>query len=137
MAIINQVEGVRDVLNNLNRANQRIAEGISRGLRLAGLTLQRESQKLVPVDFGVLKNSAFTRVVGQGYGTVVSVGYTASYAMFVHEKVGMKLKGQPRPGGRGRYWDPQGRAQAKFIEEPSRRLAPELVRIIQQNAAIT
>jgi len=34
---------------------------MSDGLLLAGLRLQRESQELVPVDTGNLKNSAFTR----------------------------------------------------------------------------
>lgn len=36
------------------------------GLLIAGLRLQRESQKLVPVDTGALKNSAFTRVEKDG-----------------------------------------------------------------------
>lgn len=35
---------------------------VEEGLRLAGLRLQRESQLLVPVDTGNLKNSAFTKV---------------------------------------------------------------------------
>lgn len=37
---------------------------ILQGLLLAGLRLQRESQKLCPVDTGNLKNSAFTRIEG-------------------------------------------------------------------------
>lgn len=32
------------------------------GLKLAGLRIQRESQRVVPVDTGNLKGSAFTRV---------------------------------------------------------------------------
>lgn len=39
----------------------------------------------------------------------------------------MKLTGQPRASGRGNYWGPSG--QAKFLEEPARRLAPEISRI--------
>lgn len=35
---------------------------LAEGLVLAGLRLQREAQKLVPVDTGALKNSAFTRL---------------------------------------------------------------------------
>jgi len=85
-----------------------------------------------------LKASAFTRVTGSGYDTEVSVGYTAAYALYVHEAVGMVLRGQPRRGkdAKGRYWDPQGKAQAKFLEEPARRLAPELTRIIQEASKI-
>ena len=53
----------------------------------------------------------------------VRVGYTANYALWVHEMKGMKLKGQPRPKPKkGKYWDPQGRAQPKFLETPTRNL---------------
>lgn len=56
------------------------------------------------------------------------VGYTAGYAIYVHENMeiwppGMRLAGQPRPRGRGYYWDPQGQAQPKFLEQPARELS--------------
>lgn len=54
----------------------------------------------------------------QASGRIV-VGYSAPYAMFVHEAVGMVLQGLPRPSGIGNYWDPSG-ARAKFLEEPTR-----------------
>jgi len=62
----------------------------------------------------------------------VIVGYTQSYAVYVHEAVGMVLKGQPRTGKKssGKYWDPQGRAQAKFLEEPFRKISKDLVGIV-------
>ncbi len=53
--------------------------------------------------------------------TVVT-GYSARYAIWVHELTAMKLKGQPRPGNRGSFWDPPGRGQAKYLEAPARRL---------------
>lgn len=135
-ALIPQVLGVPEVIKSLRRKNAMMALGISRGVRKASLHLQRESQKLVPVDTGNLKASAFARVEGTGYNTVGSVGYTAAYAIYVHENVQMKLKGQPRSGSRGKYWDPQGRAQAKFLEEPARRLAPELLKMIRDEGRI-
>lgn len=56
------------------------------------------------------------------------VGFTAAYALYVHENMeiwppGMRLRGQPRPKGRGYFWDPQGKAQPKFLEQPARQLA--------------
>jgi hypothetical protein len=137
MAIINQLRGVQAVLANLRARNVALAVGFQRGIVVAGLTLQRESQRLVPVDYGLLKSSAFTRSTGAGFSTVVTIGYTAAYALYVHELVGMKLKGQPRPGGRGKYWDPQGRAQAKFLEEPFRRLQPQFAEIVKRYMRIT
>lgn len=88
----------------------------------------------------------------------VVVGYSAAYALYVHEKVEMKWKGLPRGQGfsvnkkgqvvvpkhimhaaetggkvgganRGFYWDPQGRAQAKFLEQPAREMQDELGRV--------
>jgi hypothetical protein len=67
----------------------------------------------------------------------VIVGYSAAYALFVHENMelhppGMILAGQPRPKNRGNYWDPQGQAQPKFLEQPARELSNsgELSRIV-------
>lgn len=78
----------------------------------------------------------------------VIVGYTAAYALYVHESVEEKLKGQLRAGAkgggrdkktgrfvgggtyRGRFWDPQGRGQAKFLEQPFREMHDELHNVI-------
>ena len=81
----------------------------------------------------------------------VIVGYSASYALYVHENreihpPGMILAGKPRGGkssgrnkatGRftagskskrkGYFWDPQGRAQPKFLEQPFRTLRSTLI----------
>jgi len=131
MASVNTIVGVEQVLARLRAKTMAMSLGCSRGLRLAGLMLQRESQRLVPVDYGVLKASAFTRSFGAGFSTQVIVGYTAEYAIYVHENVEMKLKGQPRPPPhKGKYWDPQGRGQSKFLEEPARRLRGDMRRVI-------
>ena len=54
-------------------------------LKVMGLFVQRESQKIVPVDTANLKRTAFTRNVGTGHSPIVLVGYTANYAIYVHE----------------------------------------------------
>ena len=69
------------------------------------------------------------------YGTnpnpSIIVGYTAAYAVHVHENIEMKWKGLPRrKPHKGNYWDPQGRGQAKFLEQPARELKQEFSRII-------
>ncbi len=63
-------------------------------------------------------------------GAVVAVGYTAAYALYVHENMEQKLLGQPRPSGLGTYWSPNG--QPKFLEGPARELRPELAAIVKQ-----
>ena len=81
------------------------AVGFHIGLTKAGLWLQAQSQKVVPVDTSALKNSARTRVEGTGFDTQVSVEYSTHYAIFVHED----LTARHAPG-----------KQAKYLEEPAR-----------------
>jgi len=157
MPAINQMSGLREVIQNVHYWRASSGMGCARGLKKAGLLLQRASQKRVPVDFGVLKASAFTRATGIGYATVVTVGYTARYALEVHESVGMRMKGKPRrhttdayeqalqkareagvpppaakpPGYGGHYWDPQGKAEAKFLEKPMKELLPRMRAMIE------
>lgn len=139
MANIVQVTGVKEVLLNMKFREKMLEDGMVRGLKKAGLHLQRESQKKAPVEFGNLKASAYTRAEGRGWKTSVLVGYTAAYALHVHEAVGMVLRGQPRtpsPPHQGRYWDPQGQAQAKFLEEPAKTEIPKMRKIIVDEAKI-
>jgi hypothetical protein len=58
---------------------------IGQNLIKAGFYIQRESMKIVPILTGNLRGSAFTRFTGTGLQTRVQVGYTAAYALFVHE----------------------------------------------------
>jgi len=136
MANVRLIVGVENVLRNMRRRQDLLGAGVSRGLRLAGLELQRASQLLVPVEYGVLRASAFTRHTGASFDTVVNVGYTAAYAIYVHENVAMAGRGLPRPSGRGNYWDPAGRGQAKFLEEPARIMTPHLRQTIMRAARI-
>lgn len=134
--VIESVKGVAEVVKKIKENHEKIGKNIENALKKAGLELQRASQLLVPVNFGVLKASAYTRAKGEGFETDVTVGYTANYAIYVHEAVAMKLAGQPRPDNRGLYWDPQGQAQAKFLEQPARKMAKELGLMIKEAAKI-
>lgn len=83
---------------------------------------------LTPIDTSTLANSQFRRVTVNGNKVVGVVGYTARYALWVHESSG-KLKGQDRAHfgktregrefgggtGRGKYWDPK--AEPKFLKK--------------------
>lgn len=91
-------------------------KGAVKGVRLATSFVKLEAQKLTPVDEGNLKASAYTFVSVSNQGCVGEVGFTAHYAVYVHEYP-MKLKGLPRKGegAKGLYWDPQGTASNKFL----------------------
>jgi hypothetical protein len=84
----------------------------------------------------------------------VVVGYTAAYALHIHENTLMKWRGLPRSGevrlhksgkyvttghraakAPGLFWGPTG--QAKFLEQPAREMQPELARIITNVTKLT
>lgn len=127
------VFGAQVIVSNIKSKNAKIGAAVGRGLKKGGLLLQRESMLLAPVDLGILKASFFTRATGKDVQTVVNVGTTAAYAIYVHENVEMKGKGQPRQHGhKGNYWDPPGRGQAKFLEQPFRAFGPTLLRVVKE-----
>lgn len=116
-------KSLKNVLSNLDKAEDGLRLGLKVGLKRGALFLQSESMKQVPVDLCALRASAFTRDEG-GLNGGVYVGYTAKYAAYVHE-MPMKHKGEPRTGThvegqrkKGYYWDPQGRGKNKFLEDP-------------------
>jgi len=117
MAIVSSITGVDDVIRRMKKSKIFIGKEVEAGLKRAGLFLQRESQKVVPVEFGILKNSAGTRSEGSGLSTVVTVFYTASYAVYVHERTELRHA--------------QGK-QAKFLEGPAREKRDELLKKISQ-----
>ena len=77
-----------------------------------------------PADTGNLRNSQYRVIDRYAGGLRGRVGYTAAYALYVHQASG-KLKGQPRAHfgktrdgvefgggtGVGNYWDPDGKPQ--------------------------
>lgn len=133
MAKLSSVKGLNTVITNMRRSQRHHTTGIVRGIKRGGLFVQRESQKIAPVDTGNLKASAFTREFQLGKRHGVVVGYTAKYAPFVHEAP-MKLKGKKRPGGKGSFWDPKGRGSNKFLERPIREKREEIIEIVKKEA---
>lgn len=84
---------------------------------------------LTPIDTSNLINSGFRTVTSTATGAVGVVGYTADYALFVHQASG-KLKGQPRhsvkafgtrdgrtafASNKGDFWDPN--AEPGFLQK--------------------
>lgn len=93
---------------------ERLRKNLEEGIALAAVVLQAESQKLCPVDTGALRASAFSRKEGNPDQIIWKVGYTQDYAVYVHEGTHMNFKV----------------GQAKFLEDPARRLEKDLIEIM-------
>jgi hypothetical protein len=114
-----EIEGQAEVIKNLRKIARKNVKGFVRGLVKAGLMLQRESQKIVPIDTGALKNSAFTRKQKEGLKTEVLMGYTMDYAIFVHEDP----DAQHAPG-----------KEHKYLEKPAKMMRNQLRQKIIEEA---
>jgi len=141
-----QIQNLSSVKSRVSAKMRSKVEKFTIGLKKAGLYLQAQSQKLVPVDYGVLKSTAFTRVENPNTPNVsVVVGYTANYAMYVHENLDAKhgaafnsfyakeLKAAKKSKTKtGPFRHNRGaNQQAKFLEAPFRRDKDILVEIVR------
>jgi hypothetical protein len=74
-----------------------------------------------------------TKAMERGGDCAVLVGYTAQYAIYVHEMLEMVHPGEPRASGKGEYWGP-GFYGPKFLEGPARQYTKELAQIVRDAA---
>ena len=153
MAKLSTVTGLQKVKAAFQRRGRAYARGMERGLKRAGLRLQRDSMKLVPIDTGNLRAGAFTRASGSGFQTEVRVGYVAAYAVYVHEnleaahgeafnkKHADKIAAyRKRHGKRGGPYSPYSHKrkaveQAKFLETPLRQNAGTYRQLVRESMA--
>lgn len=105
-------------VDNLDRIIKDVTQrkamaAVASGLNIIGIAAAIKT----PVGkTSVLINSQFQEIGANGTRITGRLGYTANYAIFVHEAKGT-LKGRPRPAeqGGGNYWDPSG--EPKFLEK--------------------
>ena len=88
------------------------ATKVVRALKSATYIIRTESASMTPIETSTLINSQFDTIEVNGTRVTGKVGYSANYALYVHNASG-KLKGQPRTSGKGVYWGPS--AEPKFL----------------------
>lgn len=149
--MINRVTGAKEIIQKMRASKTTLDTGLSAGLKRGGLFLQNKSMKIVPVQLGNLKNSAFCRNVGgTGSKTDVIVGYTATYAAVVHEDLdkthgeAFNIKhadeiatasGTHRGTAAGGMFKRGEEQQAKYLEKPAREHRKEILAIIYSELA--
>jgi hypothetical protein len=135
--MITKVTGVNKVIAKLKAADKTMQVGFMKNLYTAGLFLQRESQKIVPIDKTNLKGSAFTRLIKKGWASDCIVGYTSKYAIYVHENLdaahgaayNIKYAKQIANNLKG-FKKKKPEEQAKFLEKPFREKRKQILTIL-------
>jgi len=122
------VMGVKAIKAAVAAHDKALGRGVRKGLYRAGLFLQRESMKIVPIDTGALRSSANTRIEGVGLGSVAVVSYGTDYAIYVHEDLEVQYTlGKRSKTGKRRHVPGKS---AKFLEKPLREKRDRLVEIV-------
>ena len=121
-----QILGLDKVGANLNKEILKIKGRSMKGLIEAAAFIRRDMEQTdpkIPVDTGNLRASWFTTTIRQTVNIFgVLMGFTANYAVWVHEMVDAVFK---RPG-----------AGAKFFEYALKRNKQKILEIIRNNARI-
>lgn len=134
---MSRVERLTNVISAMRKVRAKHEKQFEKGLKKGGLFIYRKSLEIVPVDQGNLRASGFIRVEGSGFMTEVVIGYTAFYAIYVHEDLEL------RHGTAYNEWYAQEIAagilhsrgpnqQAKFLEQPVRTHRNQIVNLIVQ-----
>lgn len=112
------VQGSKKVQAALDGHRDHVEGNLPRALLMGALFLQRESQKIVPVDTGLLRNSANSRVETLGRQVTAIVSYGTDYGIYVHED----LEARHKPG-----------KQAKYLSDPLVKHQKKIADIVKQN----
>jgi len=121
-----QITGFENVMRNLNAEIAKIQGRSMVGLIKGSIIIRRDMEQtppLIPVDKGNLRASWFTSPFYVAKGPALVMGFSANYAVFVHEN--MMAKNWGRPG-----------AGPKFFEASIKRNQGAVLKVIQENAKI-
>ena len=118
MAVV--ISGIDRVLANLNRSIVGVKSRSRQGLQAAALVVLGASKALTPVDTGNLRAGTYTKLIGGMDRPGAEIGYTASYAVFVHERTELH-----HPVG-----------QSKFLETALKQKAKQVLEIIRKTVKL-
>lgn len=108
-----KIKGINEAIARTSQIVDEItAVKVVRALKSATYIIRTESATITPIETSTLINSQFDTIEVNGTRVTGKVGYSANYALYVHNASG-KLKGQPRPSGKGVYWG--SHAEPKFL----------------------
>ena len=138
MASMVVVTGVKAVIGKMKAYDIKAQNQLKVRLLIAAKLLKRESMKIVPRDKGHLIGSAYHRLIPAGWLSDAIVGYTAEYAVYVHEdldkahgaaynkKYAKEIANQKDKYHKAKRPD----EQAKFLERPVRNNRSRILRIL-------
>lgn len=121
------IEGFDNIIKNLNLEILAITQGSRDGLLDVAKHIRRDmeiNQPFIPVDLGNLEASWQTRPIMEGKKHGVLMGFSANYALWVHEMVGSDI-----------HWSKEG-SGPKFLESAINRNHDQILQILADKSKI-
>lgn len=143
-----KISGVVSGISALNNLIEDIqTRKAPRAVQAANIIIASQAAIITPVDTSTLLNSQFRELHVNGTLITGRVGYSANYALYVHNAPG-KLKGQPRAhfgktregkefgGGSltGNYWDPN--AEPHFLTKGAEQSKDDVDRVVKKEMSL-
>lgn len=109
--------GLKQAQQNLNKIVDEISsQKIVAALTSASIIIATEAASMTPIATSTLINSQYRSIDVSGSRVTSRIGYSASYAIYVHNAPGTLLgKGVRRSNGKGNVWDPH--AEPLFLDK--------------------
>lgn len=108
-----KLEGLEETLRGVQKLANEFGDDAREALKEEGEAIMVESQKQVPRDTQQLANSKFVEVREENDGPVVTLGYKADYALYVHE-----IPSPPNKSRGGRSASHRPPTKWKYLEDP-------------------
>lgn len=114
-----EVKGLPELRKKLERLGKLYPEAMGAALYQEGMSIWRNAVKKAPVEFGVLRNSAYVSPPFRDGGEIaVEIGFGTKYAVFQHERKRLK---HPRGGEAGFLRSALNEAASGFLERLAQR----------------
>ena len=97
-----KITGFDNVMQNLNSEISKMKKRSMKGLIESAIIIRRDmavTPPLIPIDKGNLNSSWFTSGFHSLYGPVLLMGFTANYAVFVHENLDPTIEWKKKGSG--------------------------------------
>lgn len=113
-----KVKGISSWKQSASKAADKMNTGAMQGTVAGAEQVLRDSNAIVPIDSGNLRNSGKVRMEDTKNKKKAAVGYSASYAVFVHENLDANHK-----NGQAKFLQKAVVKDSKKVVEDQKRLA--------------
>ena len=97
MGINIEIDGLDDILGNLENISSKLDGAVMRGVQTGGKVIQSQCKAECPVDTGELRNSIVEETNGGGARYTSETGPTADHGIYVEMGTGIYAGGSQTP----------------------------------------